>query len=574
MSNLPPEHRNPEPDDEPEQNTGSFPAVDEELVDPGAGYFEPDQPGSQDPTQTGQFPAFGGQQIQDSSHAYFIDRNTGEQQIIESDPAQRFGPADPNGDPEPFVERPAMYETGELDRTGQQFQPGPETVFEPENPTAQAGLELPDVQEVGYQGPSTAVADAVALPPVSQPNIEIPQDGTHPPVLDESDIDGYLDTEDIDADLPARVRRKLAKKARPESTVRRRKTELDADSGWSYLMLLGLLFVLIVGFSLRCQQVSEADQSAARNPTLAAEVNVVIRVGGDQVSLSGALPDEKKASDLVALVAEHYETDLITNALSVDGAISIDDSVLEITGQAQEGDTRPEELQTTLDDRFDIQVASSTVNYGTLPENLVAVSVEVSGASVVISGTVPDQAKLDLIKLSAESVWGVDDVDTSSLAVGDVVWSGGRVSVSGEIPLGSSEPGEFADLIRLEGIFVDPGRSDNDIANATPDELKAAVAQRFEVAPITFSAGKQTLTDSDEKTLDGVAQLLLALPDEEITIVGHSDSGGESAAARELAALRARIVWAYLTQKTGLPDSIENSGSATDSTSKITVTFG
>ncbi len=608
MSNLPPEHRNPAPDDEPnpEEMTGSFPAVDEQFLPPSPpppmpmpptgnpamfgesndGMYPPapevnqappapEVPPSADPTATGQFPAFGGQETQQPSTAYFVDRNTGEQQIIEDNPNQRFEPPAPNVAPSVPFEQPVRHETAEAPQVGPQFPPAPAIDgFESKNPTMQTGIEMPDVL-IEPTGPATGVADAVELPPVPHPNIGIPAGDDGPAAFDESDIDGYLDTDDIDADLPARVRKKLAKKAQPDSKFQQLRNEKDSDSGWSYLAILGLLFLLLAGFAWGCQRVSDADQSAARNAQLASEVNVTVRVGGDQVSIVGALPDEETANELVALVAEHYDSNLITNALTVNPAISSGDSVLQITGQAQTGDARPEELQSKLGASFDVPVASNTVQYGALPENLVAVSVQVNGASVVVSGSVPDQAKLDLVKGAAESVWGAENADTSALVIGDVIWSGGRVSLTGDIPLGSSEPQQFAEQIRLEGIFVDTGTNDDDIATATPDELKAAVAQRFEVAPISFEAGKQALTDADEKTLDGIAELLLALPeDEKITIVGHSDNGGESSAARELAAQRARIVWAYLTQKKGISDSVDNEGSATDSTSKITIRFG
>ena len=571
MTNFPPEHSSYDPDEPDEEPTGSFPAVgpDEALPPQSRGpeqaysshdrddaFFsrqQPQPPASPDPRSTGQFPAFvdptAGGHPSPSDPGYPDSGYPGSPDPGYRDGGAAFGSPDTPRYADPSA--PQYPHTSEVPQIEARLQQQPPAIYEESEPTGWASGAIAPPER-----PAEDEVDA------SQFSDEARADNA----------EDYYDPDDFDADLPARVRRKLLKNDQPKGKLQRLRSEQDSDSGWTYITLLGAVFVLLIGFSWGCNRLSNAEQSAARNPGLSAQLTIEININGDQASVTGTLPDEERTAALIQVVAQHYEPESIINSLVVNESVSLDDSAIQLSGLAAVDDERPNALEASLNESFEIPVTANSVRFDTLPENLVAISVVVSGRSATITGGVPDQAKLDLVKVAAESIWA--EVDVTGLTIQGVQWSNGNVTVSGDIPLGSVGPEKFAEQVRVEGIFVDPGTTAEDLDTATPEELKEAVTQQLAISPILFDDGETKLSADHNRTLDGVASVLLRLPDDEpVKVLGYGDGGGNSASDVELGESRANVVWAYLVVTKEVPESTDFDSASGESPSEIVIVF-
>jgi len=92
----------------------------------------------------------------------------------------------------------------------------------------------------------------------------------------------------------------------------------------------------------------------------------------------------------------------------------------------------------------------------------------------------------------------------------------------------------------------------NTTPGATVDKLGCAEKAKIVLQDINFALGTAKLTDAAQKSLNGVAQILIGLPGMKLEIAGYTDNIGDSKRNQQLSQKRAQAVKDYLV-KQGIP---------------------
>jgi outer membrane protein OmpA-like peptidoglycan-associated protein len=158
--------------------------------------------------------------------------------------------------------------------------------------------------------------------------------------------------------------------------------------------------------------------------------------------------------------------------------------------------------------------------------------------SVVLSGTVPDQATADAIYERAISVYSADQVD-NQLEIDAERIAPTQITIAGAMTdevLFSQISAAFNDL---PGIEV----GTSSITLEEPSQLEASLNT---LEPIQFASGSALIQPESEDILDQAAAFLTDNPSVSVEIGGHTDSTGSDQANQTLSQDRADAVKAAL----------------------------
>ncbi len=161
--------------------------------------------------------------------------------------------------------------------------------------------------------------------------------------------------------------------------------------------------------------------------------------------------------------------------------------------------------------------------------------------SVVLSGTVPDQATADAIYERAVAVYSEDQVD-NQLQVDPSVVAPTVITISGSMTdevLFSQITTAFSDL---PGIELAP-------LSITLEESGELESSLNTLEPIQFASGSALIDPASAAILDEAAAFLIANPDVEVEIGGHTDSTGSDESNQTLSQARADSVKAALEER-------------------------
>jgi OOP family OmpA-OmpF porin len=207
-----------------------------------------------------------------------------------------------------------------------------------------------------------------------------------------------------------------------------------------------------------------------------------------------------------------------------------------------------------------------------------------SAATIVVSGTVPDEAGKAALLARLRTLYGSERV-VDQLAVGRVAappgWNervaglvgpnlkqisrgqlqvdGNSVSLRGDVA-SEAERQRIASELALN---LDTGYTVNNglrVAASEQGMLDAALADRI----IEFESGKATLADSGKAILDQMSAVLLRLKDKKVQVIGHTDNAGSRAGNLSLSQARAEAVKAYVMGRGVNPDMVSVSGEGPD----------
>lgn len=175
-----------------------------------------------------------------------------------------------------------------------------------------------------------------------------------------------------------------------------------------------------------------------------------------------------------------------------------------------------------------------------------AVTTTVGGDSIVLEGTVPDEATRAAMVAAAEAQFNPENV-TDQLEIADgLTLEGGKIVLEGELPDQAA-----ADAVRgaFSGFESDGFEIDDRLTIAeapAEEEVTNAINEAFELNPIQFDVNSATIKAESQPTLDEAIIALTENPDGNFVVQGHTDSDGEDAANLTLSEQRAQAVVDYL----------------------------
>ncbi|MGZ5182138.1 MAG: OmpA family protein [Ramlibacter sp.] len=207
-----------------------------------------------------------------------------------------------------------------------------------------------------------------------------------------------------------------------------------------------------------------------------------------------------------------------------------------------------------------------------------------SGAPVVVSGTVADDASKAALLARLRAVYGAERV-LDQLAVGRVSappnWneyvarligpnlklvSRGQLQVDGNSVSLRGDVASEAHKQQIAGelaMNLDPSYTVNNglrVAASEQGLLDAALADRI----IEFESGKAALTDAGKAVLDQMSVALLSLKEKKVEVIGHTDNAGSRAGNLSLSQARAEAVKDYVVRRGVKAEMVSVSGEGPD----------
>ncbi len=196
------------------------------------------------------------------------------------------------------------------------------------------------------------------------------------------------------------------------------------------------------------------------------------------------------------------------------------------------------------------------------------------GKSVVLEGTVADDAARQALVTKANAVYGAANVqDRLQLAaVGTPAWAAGLAAAFPPDLRGATAAGSFSaadGAIVLEGEMKTTKARDELVAAVTTANPQARIDNRLTVAEaaeplklrgVEFALGSAQLTPRGQSTLDGLVPALQRDKSTRFEIAGHTDNVGTAPANLALSEARAKTVAAYLTLKGVSPERFVTKG--------------
>lgn len=364
-----------------------------------------------------------------------------------------------------------------------------------------------------------------------------------------SDLPGLLT---VDAPPPrARREREAAVPAeefsRELERIQRVESGAEQRSAWAYLGLLSVLFVLVVGFGYGCSgRFTEADPITPADMLSTAEpVRLVVRVEGDLVNLSGAVPDQASFDRLRQIAAEIYGEGNVVTDLSIDPTTAFDDGTLRMIGQALTGDERPRTFQEKVLDAFDLDERGYEVGAVETVLKPVQATVSIDGANVTLSGALPDADAVAALTAIAGETWGATALDATALTVGESTWDGGQIRLAGTVVSTDPRVAAFsvvvAERIGNNVLVETSGLAPGD-APAAVDTAQTTIETLLASSPIEFAPDSAEIDTDSDAVLVQLAAALGQVPNTAVELVGHTDSQGDDARNLQLSEDRAKAV--------------------------------
>lgn len=215
--------------------------------------------------------------------------------------------------------------------------------------------------------------------------------------------------------------------------------------------------------------------------------------------------------------------------------------VVTATGEVPDEATR-DQIITYLQGQPGVE---SVIDEMTIAEPAAAVNAEATitaaQASVVLTGTVPDEATRAAIYERAVNIYSAAQVD-DQLEIDETRAAPTQVTVSGSLTdevLYNQVKDGFGDI---EGVEV----IDTPITLEASSELESSLNA---LEPIQFASGSAEIDAASSSILDQAAEYLNADPAVAIEIGGHTDSVGEADANESLSQARADAVKAALEER-------------------------
>ncbi len=422
-------------------------------------------------------------------------------------------------------------------------------------PTAPRPMPVP--APAPYTAPAAPGSDRLLLP--SRPAPQRRSGGG-------SDFGGLLDDE---APPPGPREREEAVTAedfsRELERIQRVESGAEQRSAWAYLGLLSVLFLLVVGFGYGCSgRFTEADPIAPADMLSTAEpVRLVVKVEGDLVTLDGALPDQASFDRLRQIAAAIYGEGNVVNNLTIDSTTTLDEGTLRMVGQALRNDERPRSFQDDVLDAFDLDERGYEVGAVETVLKPVQATVSIDGATVNLSGTLPDADAVSALTAIAGETWGTSALNATGLTSGESTWDGGQIRLTGTVVSTDPRVGAFTALVAERigtKVLVDTAGLPPGDAPAAIDTAQTTIETLLASSPIKFAPDSAEIDTASDAVLVQLAAALGQVPNTAVELVGHTDGQGDEARNLQLSEDRAEAVMQRLTDLGVLPTRLTARG--------------
>ncbi len=335
-----------------------------------------------------------------------------------------------------------------------------------------------------------------------------------------------------------------------------RPAEVEGRTSWLYLGLLGVLFVLLVGFSWACNDRSDAPgepqtESDAAEVTSGSATRLSVSVEGDVVTLSGAVPDEAARDQILVETQNLYGAANVIDELILDETTTLEEGTVSVTGSALVGDERPESLQRALGSGLGLSQGDFAIDFGEAIVEPVAIDAQLAGGNISFVGTVPDEQSVVDLVAAGEAVWGPDSVDASGLIIGDSSWTEATIKITGTSSPGDEGLAAFPTEVQNRFgalVNVDSSEVTVDQSEAVLTDLEEQIETSLATQPITFAPLSAEIETASDQVLIDIAAILNLVPDVNVEVVGHTDNAGNDADNLALSQDRAAAVITRLVE--------------------------
>jgi len=195
----------------------------------------------------------------------------------------------------------------------------------------------------------------------------------------------------------------------------------------------------------------------------------------------------------------------------------------------------------------------------------VAGTLVAGGTGIILEGRLPDEESRSALVSAAYSEYGQENVEDRTTLSDEVSWDAGiNITLDGE-----ADSPESADKLR-RFIVLDGANVTDNIVVAEPEptpepvDLEQSLNDLFQLEPIQFDSGSARIRGESDATIDTAAELLIANPDGDLVVEGHTDSKGSRAANQRLSDRRAEAVLDALVERGVNGDRLTSEGFGED----------
>lgn len=195
----------------------------------------------------------------------------------------------------------------------------------------------------------------------------------------------------------------------------------------------------------------------------------------------------------------------------------------------------------------------------------VAGTLVAGGTGLILEGQLPDEESRTALVGAAYAEYGQENVEDRTTISNEVSWDAGlNITLDGE-----ADSPEAADKLRRFIILDGSNVTDNlVVAEAVPTpvpvDLEQSLNDLFQLEPIQFDSGSANIRAESDSTIDTAAELLIANPDGDLVVEGHTDSKGSRAANQRLSDRRAEAVLDALVERGVNEDRLTSEGFGED----------
>ncbi len=327
-------------------------------------------------------------------------------------------------------------------------------------------------------------------------------------------------------------------------------------AGWSYLAFLFAVFLVLALLAYSCDgdssggndetgatvPVATTVEDDAPAPAAATPVDLVFQVSGDTVTLTGSVPDSAARDQLVQQARGIYGDANVIDELTIDEATTMEGGTITVTGDAADGDDRPNQLL-GASAAVGGMTPALDVNFADAELTPADIEFAVATDTVTLSGVVPDEASRTRLIGNAEELYGAANVDSAGLTVGNTTWDGGQIRVTGLVDPGDELATGLQDLLELDNAGVAVANTvEVDSSAEALGRLQERLRAELAAEPIQFASGSANISPESDEILQRVADAMNSVPDIPVEIVGHTDNQGSGALNQALSENRASAV--------------------------------
>ncbi len=294
--------------------------------------------------------------------------------------------------------------------------------------------------------------------------------------------------------------------------------------------------VLFIGMIWPTLRHDAADRGHADDPAAVVEEDPETVDDEPETDEEPATVEEDAAVELpdVPTIQGLLDAELAGLAASADGRIVTLTGVVpdEATAEALVAQVAAQPNVDSVDDQLEIAA----------PATGAAVTATAAQVSIVLEGTVPDEATREAIVSRAVEVYSEAQVD-DQLVVDDSVGPPVSITLTGSM----TDPVLYG---QVEAAFADlDGVELADSSGFALEESSDLEATLNGLEPIQFASGSAIVQPESESILDEAADLLIANPAVALEIGGHTDSLGGEEANQTLSEARAQAVLDALVER-------------------------